>query len=767
MNELHEQFITEARELVQQASDDLIALEREGVSVERIDRIFRAFHTLKGSAGVVELPPMSLTLHAGEDLLSAIHAGRLEPTSAIVDQALACLDQVARWVDDFEARQALSSHAGDDARAMAKRLRDLSEDPSTGPGQSEASSGSVLAAEGRLPEWVSQLIASPRARLPRPEQLPASLVAVSYEPRSGCFFDGDDPLQLMRQVPDLLAFQIEARDTWPPLAGLDPYTCNLRLRCLSAGNRAELSDIFRLVPDQVRIIDVPSSALHAEAGVRGETDTGALVRTVVDEQRRMLRVSGREGDIVGRIGAAARVAANAFRHGRRPDLGERIALAGANAAAREDAAGLLSLLDEILDQPSSHARTAKGEIARSQELAAEGPERSARHSLRVDESKIDALINLAGELIVVKNGFAHLARRLEAEVGGRDLARAVRRDHDAIERLASEMHAAILQLRMVPVGQIFRSFPRLVRDMSRQLGKDAALVTRGETTECDKTIVDLLFEPLVHLVRNALDHGIEGPEQRRSAGKPEMATITMQASRAADRFVVEVIDDGRGIDPGIVRGKARERGLLGDQELAALSDEQAVELIFAAGFSTAAEVSDISGRGVGLDVVRATVERIGGRVSLASRVGAGTTIRLDLPTNIAVSRIMVVEAGGQVFGIPMDAVTETVRLTPDRISRIKTNEGFVLHDRVVPICSLAELMILPKKPASDRAARLLIVAEVGGKLAAIEVDAIRDRLEVVLKPMQGLLSNARGYAGTTLLGDGGVLLVLDLKEVLP
>jgi two-component system chemotaxis sensor kinase CheA len=201
--------------------------------------------------------------------------------------------------------------------------------------------------------------------------------------------------------------------------------------------------------------------------------------------------------------------------------------------------------------------------------------------------------------------------------------------------------------------------------------------------------------------------------------------------------------------------------------LAALSNEQAVDLIFSAGFSTAAEVSDISGRGVGMDVVRTAVERVGGSVSLASRVGAGTSVRLDLPMNIAMSRIMVVEAGGQVFGIPMEAVTETVRVTPDRISQIKSNEGFVLRNRVVPICSLAELMNLPKGSASELGARILVVTEIAGKIAALEVDTIGDRLEVVLKPMQGLLSNARGYAGTTLLGDGGVLLVLNLKEILP
>ncbi|MDX6596095.1 MAG: two-component system, chemotaxis family, sensor kinase CheA, partial [Solirubrobacterales bacterium] len=238
-------------------------------------------------------------------------------------------------------------------------------------------------------------------------------------------------------------------------------------------------------------------------------------------------------------------------------------------------------------------------------------------------------------------------------------------------------------------------------------------------------------------------------------------------SRAGDRFIIEVIDDGGGIDPTLVRRRARERGVIGDDELAALPDDQVIDLIFSAGFSTATEVSDISGRGVGMDVVRATVERIGGRASVISRVGAGTTVRLDLPMNIAMSRIMVVSAGGQNFGIPMDAVTETVRLAPDRVSRIKNNEGFVLRDRIVPICSLAELMKLPQARAPGLDARLVIVTDISGKVIALEIDAIEDRLEVVLKPLQGLLSNARGYAGTTLLGDGRVLLVLDLKEILP
>jgi two-component system chemotaxis sensor kinase CheA len=293
------------------------------------------------------------------------------------------------------------------------------------------------------------------------------------------------------------------------------------------------------------------------------------------------------------------------------------------------------------------------------------------------------------------------------------------------------------------------------------------LVTRGETAEADKTIVDRLFEPLVHLVRNAVDHGIESPGQRKAAGKPEVATISIVASRLGDRFLIELIDDGRGIDPVAVRRKASEKRVLPADELTELTDEQIIDLVFAPGFSTAAEVSDISGRGIGMDVVRTVVEQIGGRVSLASRLGTGTTVRLDLPMTIAMSRIMVVETGGQLFGISMDAVSETVRVTPDRISRVKNNFGFVLRGRIVPVVSLAELMKLPEAAKEAAAARMFVVIEAAGRIAAFEVDAIRERLDVVLKPMQGLLENARGYAGTTLLGDGRILLVLDVKEILP
>ena len=755
MNPIHEQFIAEGRELIQQATDDLIALERDGASAGVVDRILRAFHTLKGAAGLVELPAMALSLHAAEDLATAIQAGRVSASTAVVSAALECLGQVSRWIDAFEADGVLPSHAGEQARDTAEALRRHLARPGSVP----ASAG-----PGRLPDGVGQLLVAHRPAIGRDiAARPRALFGVLYEPRADCFFDGDDPLRLVRQIPDLLALRVDLRDEAHTLAELDPFKCRLRLTAIAGEPRDALSAIFRLVPDEVRIVEIPPEELPA-APAATEDAALSLGRAIVAEQREVLHASGEGDDFAGRVGASARAAANALMYAGRGALADAISRAAVQALAGRDAAPLLGAVDAALEAiaPSVVERPAAGAAeARAPELSG-----AARRWLRVEEVRVDALVNLAGELMVMSHRFGHLAKRMEAELGAHDLARAMRREQDAVERLGSDIHSAILQLRMVPVAQVLRAVPQLVRDLAQRFDKKVRLVTRGETTESDKAVVDRLFEPVLHLVRNAVDHGIEPPEERKAAGKPDTATLTIEASRQGDRIILAVSDDGRGMDPAAIRRKAGERGLVAADALAQLGDEEVLELIFSAGFSTADVVSDISGRGVGMDVVRTAVERIGGRVSLASRVGQGTTDRLDLPVSIAMSRVMVVECAGQRFGIPMDAVTETLRLDSDSIRRVKHNEGFVLRDRVVPICSLAELMRLPGGRSAGGDARRVIVVEVGGRIAGIEIDAISDRIDVILKPMQGVLANARGYAGTSLLGDGTVLLILDIKELL-
>ena len=742
MNELQEQFVAEARELVLQATDDLMAVERFGFDAERIDRIFRAFHTLKGSAGVVDLPAMGLLLHAAEDLLAAVNAKKRPVTTALVGEALQCLDQVSSWVDTFEARGALPARAGELARDAALRLRAFLSDNTSSGG----------AAMTQAPAWATALLDQVAAAS---GGSPEALLAIAYVPLPGCFFNGDDPLALVATIPNLLALSVEPREPWPLLADIDPFACNLRIHAIAAATREELAAIFRLVPDQIEIFELPPVSAPTAAAA-SENNPAALLDDIIARQIAMLENAQGHDNVYGRYGSAARAAANALRHFERNDLAGDVEIALQAARAQQSGAPVVDALRMVAARLAAPPEGAD----REQDTGA-----TASRSLRIDKARIDSLFNLSGELIVVKNSLAHLNKLVETELGEGDLGRNIRTATENLNRLITEMHAAVLQLRMVPVSQLFRSFPRVVRDMSLRLGKQVELTTQGASTECDKNLVDRLFEPLLHLVRNAVDHGIETPEKRRAGGKPEQAHISLEATRSGDRLTIAVRDDGRGIDPAALRAKALERGLMTAEEIDALNDEQSIQFVFSAGFSTAAAVTDISGRGVGMDVVRATVEQLGGRITVTSTVGAGTSVRLDLPVNVAMSQIMVVAAGGQLFGLPMDLVSETVRLTPDRISQIKNNRGFVLRDRIVPICSLAEVLNLPRKTEDRHATRLVIVAEIGAKIVSLEVDTIYDRLDAVLKPMQGLLANAPGYAGTTMTADGRVLLVLDLKEL--
>jgi two-component system chemotaxis sensor kinase CheA len=334
-----------------------------------------------------------------------------------------------------------------------------------------------------------------------------------------------------------------------------------------------------------------------------------------------------------------------------------------------------------------------------------------------------------------------------------------------LERLVNELQQSVLSIRVLPLRHVFQRFPRVVREMAAGIGKSVRLVTEGDGTEADKAIVEALFEPLLHMVRNAVDHGVESEQARAAAGKPPVATVYLRGSRNGDHVLVEVEDDGAGIDVANVRRVAAQRGVASAEALAALSDEEAAELIFAPGFSTASTVTDLSGRGVGMDAVRAAVGRLGGRVSLDNRPGLGAKVTLTLPFTVMMTRLMTVEAGGQAFGIPMDAVVETVKVARERIVPVGAARAFVLRNRTVPVIDLAEALGEPRSALASADANVVVIA-FGGQVGSLEVDRLGERIDVMLKPMDGLLSGMPGVAGTTLLGDGRVLIVLDLQALL-
>ncbi len=394
-------------------------------------------------------------------------------------------------------------------------------------------------------------------------------------------------------------------------------------------------------------------------------------------------------------------------------------------------------------------------------------EEAGAKSLKVDQVKIDRLMNLIGEMVVAKNAMPYLANRAETVFGVRELSREIKAQYATINRISEEMQDAIMQIRMMPVSFVFQRFPRLVRDISRRLDKQVNLELEGQETAADKNIIESLGDPLVHIVRNSLDHGFEMPDARVAAGKSPAGTLRIVARQEADRVIIEISDDGKGIDAQAVKLKAYQKGLIDEATMDRLSDQEAVNLVFIPGFSTSEVVSDLSGRGVGMDVVRTAIEQVHGSIVLESTKGQGTRIRLSLPLSMAVTNVMTVESNQQMFGIPMDAVVETVRVPRASVRTIKQRKATLLRGRVVPLRDLNTVLGLAAPPlTNDSDEFAVLVVKVGDESLGLVVDDFHETADIILKPLSGVLSGLRAYAGSALMGDGSVLMVLNTKEML-
>lgn len=503
-----------------------------------------------------------------------------------------------------------------------------------------------------------------------------------------------------------------------------------------------------------------------------DADRDETVALILAAQAEMLAIPGEPGLEAGRLESALTVLRRCG-----PHLGARGA-ALARAVEEATRTGRAEILRDALAAiatpqaapPVPAAPVPQAPAATSPAVPAPtdgGEGKGAARMLRVEQGKVDALMNFVAELTVAKNGLAYLAGRAEQVSGSRQLGREIKEQYAVIDRIAQSLQVGVMAIRMMPVSQVFQRFPRLVRDITRKLGKAVELDIQGEDTEADKNVLESLADPLIHMVRNSLDHGIETPAERRAAGKPAHGTLRLSARQENDNVIIEVADDGKGIDPEAVREKALQVGLVTAEQAAQMSEAEIVNLVFAAGFSTKEQVSDLSGRGVGMDVVRSAVRKAGGDVWLASRVGQGTCVTVQLPLTMAVTRIVTVEVRGQQYGVAMEAVAETVKVPRASLHRIKRRETFVLRDAVIPLVRLADSLGLPKAAATaappDEEA--VMVVRVGRERVGIVVDGFRERMEVIVRPLDGLLAGLSGFSGTALLGDGRVLLVLNLPEL--
>ncbi len=384
--------------------------------------------------------------------------------------------------------------------------------------------------------------------------------------------------------------------------------------------------------------------------------------------------------------------------------------------------------------------------------------------IRVDVERVEVLMNLVGELVLDRNRIVKLASSLTVEQNKKDestleeLIEAI----NGMSRTVSDLQDAVMKLRMQPVKKIFSKFPRIVRDLAKKLNKKVQLILEGEDTEIDRSILDKLEDPLIHLVRNAIDHGIEPPEERVKMGKPEVGTIKLGAYQEGDRIIIYIEDDGRGIDPEKIKQKAIEKGLITPEQAANMSDKEAFELIFLPGFSTAEQVSDVSGRGVGMDVVAATIHALRGNIEIESQPGKGTKIIMKLPLTVAIIRTLMVAVNDRIFAIPLFSVVEIVRYKPENVKKVGHFKSLMLRDEVYLLFTLNELFEIEDKKEKE----FVVIVKVGEKNIAIAVEELFGEEEIVIKPLGELLEDVKGIAGATITGDGKVVLIVDPNSLI-
>ena len=419
-------------------------------------------------------------------------------------------------------------------------------------------------------------------------------------------------------------------------------------------------------------------------------------------------------------------------------------------------------------RPASSREEAQNADAGSPKGAEGGGGGEADQTIRVEISRLDSVMNLVGELVLGRNRLVKLSGDID---GVTDFERRIKEVAEAISqlnRVTTDLQTAVIKTRMQPIKKVLGKFPRMVRDLSRKMGKSLRLELSGEETELDKSVTEEIGDPLVHIIRNSIDHGIEMPDDRIAQGKNPEGVVRISAYQEGNSIVIEISDDGRGIDAEKIRRKAVEKGIITEADATRLTDSEAVNIIFMPGFSTAEKVTDVSGRGVGMDVVRTNINKINGSVEIATQKGAGSTFTIRLPLTIAIIQALMVTIGPETYAIPLASVVETVKITEKDIKTLSGSEVLNLRQQVLPLIRLRDEFKVPHQGDGTGIpeGRYVVVVQVGSKNLGLVVDRLPYQEEVVIKSMGQILSEIRGLAGATITGDGRVVIILDVGEIL-
>jgi two-component system chemotaxis sensor kinase CheA len=694
-------FLLEAREQLEAMEKGLLQAEGGGCDEECVNAIFRAAHTIKGSGGMFGFEPVVRFTHGMESVLDRVRDGEIPLDANLTELLLGCCDHLALLVEETAAGRALPTAATAEGGRLAGRLADY-----------------------LIPATATALVALPVAVPPAPtfDGFDGAAAAtdnwhISLRFGRDVLRNGMDPMSFLRYLEtrgEIVALTV-IDDALPGIAGFDPEDCHLgfELAYRSDLDKTAIEGVFEFVRDDATIHILPPQS-HVARYVE-------MIAGLPEDDLRLGRILVECGTLTEN------------------ELDEALKSQRAAPAAQRPALGVI-LVEEQRVQPEVVA------AALDKQRGAAAP---ARSTIRVDAEKLDQLINLIGELVIAGAGTSVTAQRGDPA--------AMLEAASTMNRLVEEVRDSALNLRMVEIGETFTRFQRVVRDVSKQLGKDIRLVIDGADTELDKTVVEKIGDPLMHLVRNSMDHGIESREARLAAGKPAQGTLRLNAYHDAGSIVIEVGDDGGGLNRDKILAKAVERGIVAADQ--PLSDREIHALIFEPGFSTAEQVSDLSGRGVGMDVVRRNIEALRGAIEIDSEIGRGTTMRIRLPLTLAIIDGFLVGVGDASFVIPLDLVVECVELPKQR----RNGNRVSLRGQLLPFLRLADQFEM----ASAAGAReQIVIVQFGEQRAGLVVDALHGEFQTVIKPLGSMFSDLTGISGSTILGSGEVALILDVPNLI-
>ncbi|MDF3933767.1 chemotaxis protein CheA [Pseudomonas citronellolis] len=695
-------LVQEGRELLTAMEEALLELETSGYSAERVNAVFRAAHTIKGSAGLFGLQLLISFTHVVESLLDEVRNGEQDLDGAMLSLLLGCGDYIGALLDAVESGHETVDPDPQRRDNLLAQLQSYLE--------RETSVAVVVPPANEYQGRVDVLEA---------ESVSSDLWHISLRPNPDVLRNGLDPLSFLRYLETLgrIVHLHTLTDALPEPQNFDAEACYLgfEIEFESSADKQAIEAAFEFIREDARLhIMPPHSAIESYTRLIAE----------LPEAPTLL------GEILVRSGALT------------PSELERVLELQDQAPLPAPPLGTLLVEEQLVAPPVVSA-------ALNKQKQVEDKRASEQVFIKVEVGKLDQLINLVGELVI-----AGAAASLSLRQGDPS---AMAEAHEGVTTLVEHIRDASLSLRMVAIGEVFQRFPRVVRDISKELGKDIELLVTGADTELDKSMVEKLADPLMHIVRNAMDHGIEPSGQRQAAGKSARGTLRLNAYHESGSIVIEVSDDGRGLDRERILAKALEKGLVQAEQH--LSDGEIYRLIFEPGFSTAAQVTNLSGRGVGMDVVRRNIEQLRGEVEVLSEFGLGATVRIRLPLTLAIIDGFLVRVAGESFVLPLDLVVECVDLGRQSGQHDLLN----LRGEPLPFVRLGELFGL-QSPAGQRES--LVVLQFGQERAGLVVDQLGGEFQAVIKPLGHIFARNKVLSGSTILGDGSVALILDVAQLI-